>query len=40
MKINILEAVNKIYKKENPSTYFKNTKEIKSFVYNRKKFCV
>jgi SAM-dependent methyltransferase len=37
MKINILEAVNKIYKKENPSTYFKNTKEIKSFVYNRKK---
>lgn len=37
MKINVLEEVNKVYRKENPSTYFKNKREIKSFVENRKK---
>ena len=37
MKINVLEEVNKVYRKENPFTYFKNKREIKSFVENRKK---
>lgn len=37
MKINVIKEVNKIYSKENPSTYIRNNKEIKSFVENRKK---
>jgi len=40
MKIDYLKEVNKIYRKYNPSTYFRNQKDIQRFVENRKNFLL
>ena len=37
---NVLEEVNKVYSQKNPSTYFRNEKQIPSFIKNRKEFLL